>query len=42
MELPIINHKDYFAKIGDDHRFPISKFGSLADYLLRKKIVKKF
>ena len=42
MELPIINHKDYFAKIGDDHRFPINKFGSLADYLLRKKIVKKF
>ena len=42
MELPIINHKDYFAKIGDDHRFPINKFGSLADYLLRRKIVKKF
>ena len=42
MDLPIINHKDYFAKIGDDHRFPINKFGSLADYLLRKKIVKKF
>ena len=42
MELPIINHKDYFAKIGDDHRFPINKFGALADFLLRKKIVSKF
>ncbi len=42
MELPIINHKDYFAKIGDDHRFPINKFGALADCLLEKKIVKKF
>ncbi len=42
MELPIVNHKDYFAKIGDDHRFPINKFGKLADYLLREKIVNKF
>tara|TARA_B100001057_G_scaffold240004_1_gene240370 strand:- start:3605 stop:4498 length:894 start_codon:yes stop_codon:yes gene_type:complete len=42
MELPIINHKDYFAKIGDDHRFPINKFGALADYLLKEKIVNKF
>ena len=42
MKLPIINHKDYFAKIGDDHRFPINKFGDLADYLLKKKLVKSF
>ena len=42
MELPIINHKDYFAKIGDDHRFPIKKFGALADYLLKEKVVNNF
>ncbi len=42
MELPIVNHKDYFAKIGDDHRFPINKFGALADYLIKEKIVSKF
>jgi len=34
MELPVINHKDYFAKIGDDHKFPINKFGELANYLI--------
>ena len=42
MKLPIVNHKDYFAKIGDDHRFPINKFGELADFLLKEKIVNKF
>ena len=42
MDLPIVNHEDYFAKIGDDHKFPINKFGELANYLLKKKIVKKF
>ena len=42
MDLPVVNHKDYFAKIGDDHKFPIEKFGELADYLIKKKIVKKF
>ena len=42
MDLPVVNHEDYFAKIGDDHKFPINKFGELADYLLKKKIVKKF
>ncbi|MBD1141100.1 histone deacetylase [Pelagibacterales bacterium SAG-MED39] len=40
--LPIVNHKDYFAKIGDDHKFPINKFGELANYLKEKKIVKEF
>ncbi len=42
MDLPIVNHQDYFAKIGDDHKFPINKFGELANYLIKKKIVKKF
>ena len=42
MKLPVVNHKDYFAKIGDDHRFPINKFGELANYLLKEKIVDKF
>jgi acetoin utilization deacetylase AcuC-like enzyme len=42
MELPVINHEDYFAKIGDDHKFPINKFGELANYLLRKKIINQF
>ena len=42
MDLSVVNHKDYFAKIGDDHKFPIKKFGELANYLIKKKIVKKF
>ena len=42
MKLPVVNHEDYFAKIGDDHKFPIRKFGELANYLIHKKIVKKF
>ena len=42
MDLPVVNHKDYFAKIGDDHKFPIEKFGELANYLIKNKIVKKF
>ena len=40
--LPIVNHEDYFAKIGDDHKFPINKFGELANYILKIKIVDKF
>ena len=35
MELPVVNHEDYFAKIGDDHKFPINKFGELAKYLIK-------
>jgi acetoin utilization deacetylase AcuC-like enzyme len=42
MELPVVNHKDYVAKIGDDHKFPINKFGELAKYLIDRKVVKKF
>ena len=42
MELAVINHDDYFAKIGDDHKFPINKFGELAKYLLEKKIINNF
>ena len=40
MELSVVNHEDYLAKIGDDHKFPINKFGELADYLIKKKLNK--
>lgn len=36
--LPIINHPDYVAQIGDDHRFPIKKFGELIKLLRKKNI----
>ena len=42
MELPVVNHEDYLAKIGDDHKFPINKFGELANYLIEKRVVKSF
>jgi acetoin utilization deacetylase AcuC-like enzyme len=42
MKLPVINHEDYFAKIGDGHKFPINKFGELAKYLVEKKIINQF
>ncbi|MEC7137034.1 MAG: histone deacetylase [Pseudomonadota bacterium] len=42
MELPIVNHPDYVAKINDDNKFPIKKFGALASHLLKNKVVKKF
>ncbi|MBD1164944.1 histone deacetylase [Pelagibacterales bacterium SAG-MED13] len=42
MKLPVVNHKDYFAKIGDDHKFPINKFSELANFLIEKKVVEKF
>jgi acetoin utilization deacetylase AcuC-like enzyme len=42
MDLPVINHEDYFAKIGDDHKFPINKFSELSKYLIDQKIVKEF
>ena len=42
MQLPVINHPDYVAKINDDNKFPIKKFGALADHLLKDKVVKKF
>ena len=42
MELPVVNHKDYVAKIDDDHKFPIKKFGELADFLLKEKVITKF
>ena len=42
MELPVVNHPDYVAKINDDNKFPIKKFGALADYLLKEGVVKKF
>ena len=34
MEFPVVNHPDYVAKINDDNKFPIKKFGALAKYLL--------
>ena len=42
MELPIVNHPNYVAKINDDNKFPINKFGELANYLKEKNIVKNF
>jgi len=42
MELSVVSHKDYIAKIGDDHKFPINKFSELANYLIKRKIVKNF
>ena len=40
MNVPIINHPDYVAQIGDDHRFPIQKFGELIKLLKNKNIAK--
>ena len=41
MELPVINHPDYVAKINDDNKFPIKKFGALAEYLLKEGLAKR-
>ncbi len=38
--VPIINHPDYVAQIGDDHRFPIKKFGELIKILKKKNIAR--
>ena len=42
MQLPIVNHPDYFAKLNDDNKFPIKKFGALAKHLLKTKVITKF
>ena len=42
MNLPIVNHPEYVAKINENSIFPIKKFSSLADYLLKNKVVKEF
>ncbi len=42
MELPVVNHPDYVAKINDDNKFPIKKFGALAEYLLKEGVVRQF
>ena len=42
MDLPVVNHPDYVAKINDDNKFPIQKFGALAEHLLKTGVVKKF
>ena len=39
--VPIVNHPDYVAQIGDDHRFPIKKFGALFELLKKDKILHK-
>ena len=39
MDLPVVNHRDYLAKIGDDHKFPINKFGELANLLINKNSI---
>ena len=38
MELPIVNHQDYEAKLNDDNKFPIKKFGELAKLLIKNTI----
>ena len=40
--IPIVNHPDYVAKINDDNKFPIKKFGALADHLLKSGCCKSF
>ena len=40
MQLPVVNHPDYVAKINDDNKFPIKKFGALANHLIENKVVK--
>ena len=42
MELPVVNHPDYVAKINDDNKFPIQKFGALANHLIKTAVIKKF
>ena len=42
MKLPVVNHPDYVAKINEDNKFPIQKFGALADHLIKEGVVKKF
>ena len=42
MQLPVVNHPDYVAKINDDNKFPIKKFGALAQHLLKTKVITRF
>ena len=37
MDLSVVNHEDYFAKLGDDHKFPMNKFGELANNVNEKE-----
>ena len=41
MELPVVNHPDYVAKINDDNKFPIKKFGALAESFIKRRCSKK-
>ena len=36
MELPVVNHPDYVAKINEDNKFPIKQFGALAKHLIEQ------
>ena len=38
MKLPVVFHNNYNAKIGEDHKFPINKFGELANYLIKENL----
>lgn len=38
MNLPIVYHRDYVAPLPDGHRFPMPKFGMLAEMILREGI----
>ncbi len=42
MELPVVNHKEYQADIGNNSRFPINKFSEITKYLKEKRIINKF
>ena len=42
MELPVVNHSDYVAKINENSVFPLKKFSSLEEYLLQNEVVKDF
>ena len=42
MELPVVNHPEYVAKINENSVFPIKKFSSLANYLLKIILLKIF
>lgn len=37
--LPIVHHRAYVAKLPDGHRFPMAKFGALADHLRQEGLV---
>ena len=40
MDLPVINHPDYVAKINDDNKFPNKKVWCFSSHLLQAGVVK--